>query len=191
VAADGPPDGPPVEAYSRVTNPERFAPLHEIGLKLLHRLEFEFQVDRVEGYGLDPYLETRFSAVALPTVKLTPQNIDGAPVAISFSAFPGLHARFGRWSTRAFPACGCDACDETAEEEAKSLNWIITNIIEGRFKEEIWIPGSGSAWKRTEFWSPDGASESSNSALDRDEAHQLTKEQPSTCQWAPWSKRNG
>ncbi len=183
-------DGPPREAYSRVTNPERFAPLHTIAAQLLHRLELEFDVDRVEAYGVDPYLETRFNAVARPTVKLTPRQIDGAPVAISFSAFPGLHVRFGHRATRAFPACGCDACDETAEKEAETFNWLTENVIEGRFKEEIWISDSQSAWTRTEFWSTDGASERNNSTIDWEEAQQLLHNQKRlTYEWAPWSKR--
>ena len=32
-------DGPPEEAYSRLTNPERFQPLHDVAMELLDRLE--------------------------------------------------------------------------------------------------------------------------------------------------------
>ena len=35
-------EGPPDEAYSRVTNPERFQPLHAAATELLDRLEREF-----------------------------------------------------------------------------------------------------------------------------------------------------
>ena len=35
-------EGPPKEAYSRVTNPERFQPLHGATTELLDRLEREF-----------------------------------------------------------------------------------------------------------------------------------------------------
>ena len=49
--------GPPLEAYSRVTNPERFACLHNTAAELLDRLEREFAAEREEAYGLDPELE--------------------------------------------------------------------------------------------------------------------------------------
>lgn len=40
--------GPPPEAYSRVTNPERFASLHDSASRFLHRLEGEFETERRE-----------------------------------------------------------------------------------------------------------------------------------------------
>ena len=41
-------DGPPEEAYSRVTNPGRFQPLHDAATELLDRLEREFAVERLD-----------------------------------------------------------------------------------------------------------------------------------------------
>jgi hypothetical protein len=185
------PEGPPLEAYSRVTNPERFALLHDIATELLQRLELEFDVERAEGYGLDPELEGRFSALARPTVVLTPREIDGAPIAISFSGFPGIHIRFGRWYTRSFPACGCDACNESAEEEAKNLKRLTESVITGCFQEAISIPDSGSASRQIQFWSAAGASEWVESALDRNEAQELiAMGQRSMSHWAPWSRRS-
>ena len=52
-------EGPPEEAYSRVTNPERFQPLHDAALELLDRLEREFAVERLEGSGGDDELGGR------------------------------------------------------------------------------------------------------------------------------------
>jgi hypothetical protein len=49
--------GPAPEAYSRVTNPERFRPLHTFMMDLIGRLEATFDVERLEGYGLDDELE--------------------------------------------------------------------------------------------------------------------------------------
>ena len=184
------PDGPPLEAYSRVTNPERFAPLHDIATQLLDRLELEFDAERTEGYGLDPELEKQLNTVARPTVILMPREVDGAPVAVSFSTFPGLYVRFGRWQIHAFPGCGCDACDETAEGEAERLEWLIRNVTEGRFREAISISDSGPARRRTDVWSGDGRSEGSESALEPADARQLLAGgQRSTYLWAPWSKR--
>ena len=42
-------EGPPEEAYSRVTNPERFQPLHAAATELLDRLEREFVSRAIRG----------------------------------------------------------------------------------------------------------------------------------------------
>ena len=99
-----------------MTNAERFRPLHPSMLETIGRLEDDFQVERTEGYGLDEELETG-TDLASPCVRLTPREADAAPIAVAFSAFPGLHVRFGRWHTELFPVCGCDACDESAEDQ--------------------------------------------------------------------------
>ena len=46
-------EGPPPEAYSRVTDPERFRDLHDFAVGLLGRLEATFDVERLEGDDLD------------------------------------------------------------------------------------------------------------------------------------------
>jgi hypothetical protein len=172
-----------------VTNPERFAPLHEIAADLLDRLEQEFEVERAEGYGLDPEVEGKLTALARPTVVLTPQGA-GAPLAVSFSTFPGIHVRVGRWYTRPFPACGCDACEETAETEAEYLKWLTESAVEGRFREAIQILDFGQAWRSTEVWSASGRSERSDSALDVDEARRLIAALGrSSFDWQPWIRR--
>lgn len=67
------PEGTPAEAYSRVTNPERFACLHGIAAAVADRLALRFRIERAEGYGLDPELESGLT-LARPTVKLRPQD---------------------------------------------------------------------------------------------------------------------
>ena len=99
-------EGPPEEAYSRVTEPERFAPLHDWALDTVTRLERDYQVIRVEGVGLDHDLER--SQISRPTVKLTPLHESGAPVTIAFTGFPGPAVRAGRWVIEYFPSCGCE-----------------------------------------------------------------------------------
>src|SRR5215510_11051371 len=60
----------PPEAYSRVTNPERFRPLHTL-MGLIGRLEAAFDVERFEGFGLDSDLEA--GELARPSVRLVPR----------------------------------------------------------------------------------------------------------------------
>ncbi|MFY9527498.1 MAG: DUF6226 family protein [Candidatus Acidiferrales bacterium] len=147
--------GPPLEAYSRVTNPARFASLHDVAAELLDRLELEFDAERAEGYGLDPELEEGCK-LARPSVTLVPRDVSAAPIVVTFSAFPGVRVRFGRWCMTAFPTCGCDACDEAAESETERLRSLIDNLTAGRFREAIRIPADGAAWTESEFWSVGG-----------------------------------
>ena len=116
-------EGPPEEAYSRVTNPERFQPLHDAALELLDRLEREFAVERLEGSGDDDELGGR--SLARPTIRLTPHDPQAAPIVVAFTDFPGLFFRFGTWHTEPFPHCGCDACDETADRLIENMTKMV------------------------------------------------------------------
>jgi hypothetical protein len=182
-------EGPPLEAYSRVTNPERFASLHDVAAELLDRLELEFDVERTAGHGLDSELEEGCK-LARPSVTLVPRDVSAAPIVVAFSAFPGLRVRFGRWWTTAFPTCGCDACDETAESETKRLKLLIDNLTAGHFREAIRIPADGAASQTSEFCSV-GERCSRQSKLDRPRARQLVAASDrSSYDWRPWPKRS-
>ena len=108
-------EGPPKDAYSRVTEPERFRPLHDWALEAVARLQTNYEVTTDEGEGMDAELER--SSLSRPTLKLTPLQDSCAPVTIAFNDFPGLAVRCGRWVTEPFPSCGCDACDEMPDDE--------------------------------------------------------------------------
>jgi hypothetical protein len=181
-------EGPPLEAYSRVTNPERFASLHDFAAELMDRLELEFDVERTEGSGLDTELEEGCK-LARPSVTLVPRDTGAAPVVIVFSAFPGLRVRFGRWCTSAFPTCRCDACDETVESETERLKSLLDNLTAGRFREAIRIPPDGPAWKESEFWSGTARC-AQQSQLGRTRALQLVAARGrSLYDWGPWPRR--
>jgi hypothetical protein len=177
----------PPEAYGRITNPERFSVLHDVASKLLRELTRDFDVERPEGYAVDPQLEGRCT-LAHPTETLTPRDRAAAPVVVAFSAFPGLRVRFGRWCTMAFPGCGCDACNERAEDEVARLTSMIDNLVEGRFSEAIEVGGT-SSWTEWTFWSADRR-EHSTSLMDREEAQQLLAASGrSSLAWKPWPRR--
>ena len=138
-------DGPPKEAYSRVTNLERFLPLHDAVLEMLAALEQRFDVERVEGYDLDE--ELQFRELVRPTVTLRPTDPEAAPMTVAFTDFPGLSVRFGRWYIEPFPSCGCDACAEDAEGETERLTELVDCVTTGGFREAVvysparWKPG--------------------------------------------------
>jgi len=181
------PEGPPPEAYSRVTNPERFEPLHDTATKLLERLEREFDVERSQRYGLDAELEKRYQS-ARPSTRLLPRDAGAAPLIMAFSAFPGLHVRFGRWCMMAFPSCGCDACDETAEDEIERLTSLIDDLTTGRFREVVRLNPNEHASK--EFWSADEPSTRQSFPLPPEFAPQLIAGGDHVVRvWRPWPRR--
>jgi hypothetical protein len=137
------PDGPPLEAYSRVTNAGRFRALHPLAVDLLERLSAEYDVSRSEDFDLLPGMEP--FEHAQPPVRLTPVVPTAAPIAIAFTTFPSLLVRCGRWLVESFPSCACDACRETAEEEGERLRVLLDDVVAGRFREEITIPLLGRA----------------------------------------------
>ena len=198
-APGGPDEGPPDEAYSRVTNPERFRPLHAAMLDIIGRLENDYEVERTEGYGLDEEVERRLD-LERPSVRLTPRNPDAAPIGVTFTAFPGLYLRFGRWYTEPFPDCGCDACDESAEVEIGRLAEVIDDVTAGRFREAIrrpFISFLGSGWRETEFWAPDDRQECRFSLRHRSRSRisgQRAREMSGgrrrlDLHWKPWPRR--
>jgi hypothetical protein len=126
---------PPAEAYSRVTNPERFLPLHEATARLLDQLTREYAVTREDGYPLAVDLEG--VETARPSVKLSPASARSAAIGVVFTTFPGVLLSFGHCSMDAFPACGCDACRATADEEWARLRSAIMHVVDGRFREVI------------------------------------------------------
>ena len=148
------PEGPPEEAYERLTDPERFAPLHKFAVGLADWLEASFDVERVEGYGLDSKVERKDAARS--SIRLIPRNDDAAPITVSSTTFPGLSVRLGRWYTDSFPTCGCDACDETAEGERERLENLVEAVTAGRFREALGRSFMRKAWAETSFWGPWG-----------------------------------
>ena len=179
-------------AYSRVTNPERFRPLHTAMLAIIDRLESDFEVERAEGFSLDEKL-ARGLDLARADVRLTPKDPDAAPISVVFTAFPGLRIRFGRWYVEPFPVCGCDACDESAEDEIERLNDMLDDVTAGRFREAIEIPlisFMGSGWMETRFWSPDGRRRRHRSRVDRRRGREMSGgRRRLDLNWKPWPRR--
>ena len=182
------PDGPPPEAYSRVTDADRFRPVIPAALAALDRLEAAYLVTRIEGRGIDPELE-RFGSPARDSVRLEPERAEEAPVTIAFSTFPGVHLRLGKWVMRSFPVCGCDACDEDAADAIGDLHWHLECAVSGGLTERVDVPLIGDAWQRAEL-SRERARRSGGSKIPRARAKALIAEVgASAFAWAPWSKR--
>lgn len=140
--------GPPPEAYSRVTNPERFRPLHGFAERMLGSLETDFDVAREDGYGLDPDIKRNDANY---TVRLVPRAADAGPLSMAFTSLPGLWVRLGHWFVEPIPSCGCDACDETAEEAQRRLERLVRALTSAGFSESIMLPLWGDGWRTDEM----------------------------------------
>lgn len=185
----GPDRGPDPEAYSRVTNPERFLPLHAFALALLDRLTLEYDVTRSDAFARMPNM-TAFEQARLP-VTLTPIAPEAAPVAVAFTTFPSLVVRCGKWSAMQFPHCGCDACAATAERETEQFEQLLGDVVAGRFREELRIPLFGRAGVRWSFGdiARAGHLKEGGQGLSRDQARLLDTGGPKRVLWQSWHPR--
>ena len=185
-------DGPPEEAYSRVTNPERFQPLHDVAMELLDRLAREFAVERLEGPDADDELGRE--SLARPAIRLTPQDPEAAPIVVAYTDFPGLHVRFGSWHKEPFPDCGCDACDETADGSIEKMIRMVEAVVSGGFREAMRVPPLlGDGWQETEFRPNDGhgGPRRSRGRVPRSRALEMTGgKRKVRLEWKPWTRRN-
>ncbi len=185
-------EGPPEEAYSRVTNPERFQPLHAAATELLDRLEREFAVERLEGHDAD--YELGRVRLARPLIRLVPHDPQAAPIMVVYTDFPGLRFRFGSWYTEPFPDCGCDACDETADVSIEEMTRIVEAVVSGRFREALRVPPLlGDGWEESEFRFNDGHGgfRRSRGRVPRSRALEMTEGKLNvTLEWKPWPRRN-
>ncbi|MBC7788885.1 MAG: hypothetical protein H7Z74_02970 [Anaerolineae bacterium] len=177
---------PSLEAYSRVTNPERFLPLHALALALVDQLTADYDVERTEAFALLPDMQP--FEYSRPPVTLMPLASEAAPIAIAFTAYPGLVVRCGRWFSDSFPSCGCDACDETAGSEGDRLDRLLADVVAGRFREELTIPWFGDASLRWAMGDRLTHSEG-RGAMPRDRARALRGSGPSRVEWQPWRFR--
>ena len=178
-------EGPPDDAYSRVTEPERFTPLHGWALEAVARLQTEYEVTLKEGGLTDADLER--SPLSRPLMKLTPIQDSSAPITIAFTNFPDLGVRAGRWLTDWFPSCGCDACDEMPEEEFERFTEFLSDVVAGRFRESLYLDPEGDGRSNMEFWGDGHRRGQRGSRVSRDEAVQmLDGETEITLEWMPW-----
>jgi hypothetical protein len=171
-------------AYSRVTNARRFAPLHAFAEAALARLEADYDVARSEGWALEPHAERVL--MARPSVRLAPRSPDAAPLLVSFTTFPGLHVRAGRWHTESIPACGCDACDESLDATAARLEWLVAQVVAGRFREAVSVLRGR---KSVEIGGHGHALGRSRARIGRVAARELAAGGPARVAWRPWPRR--
>lgn len=180
-------EDPPEEAYGRVTNPERFAPLIPAAEDLVADLEHRFDV--IVTRSAAPPSKSR-TVEMMELVRITPVSAAQAPLTITFTSFPGLYLDAGAWVHIALPACGCDACDEDAENGVRALAEYSEALIAGKLSERI----TGRFRPILEHaWEGDSWSRSCRATLPASRAAELRAkpvQPPPDGRWRPWSPRS-
>jgi hypothetical protein len=148
------PDSPPDEAYSIVTDADRYEPLHVVALALEAWLSENYEVvPMTTDTPVEPRQEPGW---ALSELTLAPAESAQAPLTIALTSFPGVHLRAGLTFGAAFPSCGCDACDEDIIDQIEELEETVFAIVGGRFSEVVSDAGvrtslEAPGWSRSSF----------------------------------------
>jgi len=130
-------DPPDPDSYGRVTNPERYAPLHEFAQSALD------DVLARDDAGAEP-VDGQLRRGRL--VRVCPRSGGGGCIAFEVTPFPGVRLHVGRWHTYHFPRCGCDACDEQLAELEDEMTDLIDAFVGGRFTEFLDGGRLGHSW---------------------------------------------
>ncbi|PLC10762.1 hypothetical protein AUQ48_17070 [Kocuria flava] len=184
---------PPEEAYSRITHPERFAPLHQVAQALIDHLTATYDVTVTNGPdALQDLLRTPDDA--LRATRLTPHRPDAAPLTIVTTTEPAVLVHAGAWCELTYPDCPCDACDETAETEAESLEYFVLAVAAGTFRERYPL-GTQHAYEYA-WATPDGSYETASTSIpptDSPTRRQNTERRLAALPhgWQPWPPRTG
>lgn len=129
---------PPDDSYSRVSNPQRFAPVLTIADLLIEHLRAGYRADVAALDESSP----RWVPTTTKLIEVTPDRPDAAPLLFRYTDFPGIEIWAGLRYNAAFPSCGCDACDETWEGAAGDIELLVFAVTEGRFGERITLAGA-------------------------------------------------
>jgi Family of unknown function (DUF6226) len=172
------------DRYSRVTDAERFAVLHDAADDLLDELAAQYLVERRD------YKEPLAGADG-PLVRiswLVPRTPGAASLGVAFTDFPGVILRLGRWYQQVLPECGCDACDEDPLALVAGLRAHSCAMVEGGLWERVRRRPTGS-WSQARLVGP-GFRTSQQALLEARDARAARREGfAAAVQWAPWPRR--
>jgi hypothetical protein len=171
------------EEFARVADSGRFAVLHDAAEALLDDLDRRYTVERRETK--EALTE---DGPLVRTAWLVPHTPAAATLAVTFTDFPGVVLRFGRWYQHALPACGCDACDEDPAVLTAEMRTQAAALVEGGLWERV-HRGLGGSWSETLLVGPDFRA-SQQAPLAPSDARAARREGfAAAVQWAPWPRR--
>ena len=129
-------ESPPDDVYSRVSNLQRFTPLHEVADALIEWLQSTFEVSLEQDTAVaDDLLHLANDVVR--AVRVVPRNPAAATLTFVLTKFPGVYLHAGSLHDFHFPACGCDACDDDVTNLADELEWTVRTVVSGGYSERF------------------------------------------------------
>ncbi len=179
-------ESPPDDAYSRVSNLQRFKPLHAVADALIEWLHSNFEVSVEQDFVVaDDLLHVPNDVVR--AVRVVPRNPAAAMLTFVLTKFPGVYLHAGSLHDFHFPACGCDACDDDATNLADELEWTVRTVVSGGYSERF-DPWPGH-WIEYQLDEPGVGMQSGRGRTKElpDERVKLARTVlPTDGQWLPW-----
>lgn len=179
-------ESPPEDSYSRVSNLQRFAPLHAVADALIDWLRdtFDVTVEQTPSAASDLL---HMPDHVVRAVRVVPHEPTAAPLTFVLTEFPGVCLHAGSLHDFDFPVCGCDACDDDAMNLADELEWTVRTVVAGGYSERLdpW-PGRWIEYRLDEPGVGMRSGRSLTEDLPEDQVKSArTAPQPSG-QWSPW-----
>jgi hypothetical protein len=180
---------PPADAYSRVSNLQRFAPLHAVASALIEWLQTTFDVTIEQSPVIATDLLNEPDDV-VSAIRVVPDDPSSATLTFVLTRFPGVVIHAGSLHDFRFPGCGCDACDDNAENVADELEWTVRTVVSGGYSERI-DPWPGR-WLEYRLAEPDARMHSGRTrtnALPKERVRAARNTLPPAGLWLPWRLR--
>lgn len=177
---------PPEDAYSRVTNLQRFAPVHAVTIALVEWLEntYDVAVEQAPSVATDLL---RMPDDVIRAVRVTPREPTSAPLTFVLTPFPGVYLHAGSLHDFHFPMCGCDACDDDVTNMVEELEWTVRTVVSGGYSERL-DPWPGS-WVENKLDEPGARTSSGRSRISELPGERLKFARtvlPPDGRWSPW-----
>lgn len=147
------------DVYGRVSDAHRFEVVVAAAREVIANLVDVYAVEVVTATDRLP----SWPHGGAETIGLVPAQ--GTRLVFHLTDFPGVVVRFGQSGERAFPSCGCDACDESPTGLIDDLHDLVDTVVSGGFADE------GADANRWFLYGPDRSQSRSKRMLaDRSEA---------------------
>ena len=177
---------PPADSCSRVSNLQRFAPLHTVATALIEWLQNTFDVTIEQSPSTATDL-LRMPDDVVSAIRVVPRDPSAATLTFVLTRFPQVLIHAGSLRDFRFPGCSCDACDDNAMSVADELEWTVRTVVSGGYSERIdpW-PGRWVEYRLDEPGARMHSGRSLTSALPKERVKFGRTALPPAGLWLPW-----
>jgi len=177
---------PPADAYSRVGNLQRFAPLLAVASALIEWLQdtYDVTIDQSPSAATDLL---RMPDDVVSATRVVPRDPSAATLTFVLTRFPEVVIHAGTLHDFRFPGCACDACDDNATSVADELEWTVRTVVSGGYSEQVdpW-PGRWVEYRLDELGARMHSGRTRTSALTKERVKLARTALPPAGLWLPW-----